>query len=682
MIATRKTERQRDAERKRQARSSEREVKIPPCASRRRRNRLERDVFAWLEWYFPDVFCDPWTSDRREMVNDILSAVRSESDQAIAGPRGEGKTSIAECVVIFAVLTGLTSFPVILAATGPDAERILGTVRERFETNDRLAADYPEVCVPIRALENNPNRAHSQIVAGRHGRETYSQHSSRFRWCGREVSFPRVPGSPAAGAMIATRGLDAAIRGLKFGNLRPDLAIIDDPDTDETASSDEQAGKLEKRIDRNIAGLARPGHRLPRVMLTTLQSRKCVSAKFTNPAEKPSWNGKRFRLVVTWPERMDLWEEFMARRQSAQRDGDRDGKIAHAFYLANRHEMDRGAEVSNPHRYNRKCQSSTLEFCMCVIADIGRDAFDVEYQNDPKDEEFFEESSLTARRIQKQVSGFDRRVIPSGCTVLVQGADVRKTAIHWAVRAWRPDVVGYTIDYGIQEVHGTRVGSEDGVDTALIRAITARMEATRDDPYTTIDGEERQIALTLIDCRWRKDAVIQACKILQAAGFAIMPSMGHGQSRGCISTRYSAPAHGNDDTQIGDGYYLRRSEGVWIFHVDTDRWKRWEHDRWLTPPTRPGTLLMWGNGQADSDRLSDDEKAHHAYAHHIVGEREVQEMVRGEIIQRFKAKTENVHWLDASYLSDAAARAKGICLLKSVPAAKKRPKQRVTPLKI
>ena len=49
--------------------------------------------------------------------------------------------------------------------------------------------------------------------------------------------MPMVPGAVCAGSIIATRGLDAAVRGLKKGRLRPSLAIIDDPDTENSAEA-------------------------------------------------------------------------------------------------------------------------------------------------------------------------------------------------------------------------------------------------------------------------------------------------------------------------------------------------------------------------------------------------------------------------------------------------------------
>ena len=75
------------------------------------------------------------------------------------------------------------------------------------------------------------------------------------------------------------------------------------------------------------------------------------------------------------------------------------------------------------------------------------------------------ESGINPHRIQRQLSGYERKVIPSGCILLTCGIDVRKVALHWVVRAWMPDGTGYTIDYGVHEVIGTQYGVDNiGVD--------------------------------------------------------------------------------------------------------------------------------------------------------------------------------------------------------------------------
>jgi hypothetical protein len=664
------TERERQAERMRAKRAAGRDLKIPKIANPNRRRRAERDIFLWLRTYFPDAFYRPFTDQQRQMVDDILKAARYGNDKAIAAPRSDGKTTIAECVILFCVITGLLQFPLIAAATGPDAARILDHIKGHLERNDTLAADYPEVCYPIRALEGAPQRAGSQTVGG---------HRTFLEWRQDHVVLPTIRRSRASGAVLMTRGLDSAIRGIRVGVRRPDFVLIDDPETRESVKSEEQTSTRRLTIEQDLAGLGGGDKKLGRVILTTIMRRATteggptISFQYTDPQQKPSWEGRRFKLIDRFPDRQDLWDEYTSLRQADQQAGDRHARRAHEFYLEHREAMDAGAVLTNPERYSREilpdgsqAEVSAIERCFNIIADRGMEAFLTEYQNDPPEESGPIESGISATRIQRQLSGYPRKAIPPGCTILTQGIDVRKVALHWVVRAWRPDGSGmFTIDYGVQEVIGTTVGSDEGVDLAIRRAVWARMEAIKDDPYKTIDDQPARMALTLIDAGYKTDAIYQACGELQAAGFAIMPAMGFGKSAGCVQAGFSPPVHNTNDRKTGDGWFLSKRPGiVWLVCMETDRWKGWEHDRWLTQPGKPGCMQLFGESGDDPDRMNADEKAHFSYAKHLTGETEVEEVVRGALVRRWKSKSDTVHYFDASYMSDVAANMKGIRLLR------------------
>ena len=245
----------RDAKRKAAKRELGRIVTIPKCQDRERRQLLESDDAEWLRWYFHKLFWYDFTFQQREMIEAIRNAITNGGDQALAASRGEGKTKLFERMLLKYTLAGTIKLSVLFAATGSAAQDSLQSIMGEIEHNERLYDDYPEVCEPVRALENVSQKAHSQIIQGYRpdNDQWFDPIPSRFSWCGQEIYLPSTPGSPSAGAIIATRGLDAAVRGLNKRNLRVDVAGIDDPDTEETARSEEQAKKLEDRIDRAIA---------------------------------------------------------------------------------------------------------------------------------------------------------------------------------------------------------------------------------------------------------------------------------------------------------------------------------------------------------------------------------------------------------------------------------------------
>lgn len=677
--APKKTLRDRDAERKRAERALARIVEIPKCANRRRRTRLEADDEAWLRYYFApeseteDPFTYDFTFQQREMIQAIKTAILHGGDQSIAASRGEGKTTYFERMLLKYTLMGVIHFGVLFAATGSKAEDSLEAIKNELENNVRLREDYPEACVPIIALEGAPQRAGAQLVSGfRHDnpRRRFEAARSQFSWCGQEIYFPKVPGSPSSGAIIATRGLDAAVRGIKKKGRRVDVACIDDPDTEETASSEQQAKKLENRIDRAIAGLGGQKRSVARVMLTTLQNRICVSYKFCDPEQKPSWKPKKFRFMITAPERVDLWDEYVTLKKA---DWQQDSNYAHEFYVANRDAMDAGAVVANLNRYVSG-ELSAIQHYFNLVARLGQDAVDSEYNNDPPEETGPIESGITAHRVQTQVSGYLRMAVPPECKLLTMGIDCQKRGLYWVVRAWRPDGTGYTIDYGFFPTFGTSYGSDVGVDKAIHRAIIMLMEEMKQREYVNIHGEILPIGLTVVDAGWETTAVYQACSDIR---LGILPAMGYGKSGGCARPSFHQNRERRDDYIPGDGWncvVINKEEwpGLWRLDMDADRWKSWEHDRWMTLPGNPGTMMLFGSVGERPDRMSKDQQEHMTYAKHIVAEVQTEEFVRGVLTRKWANKHSRPnHYLDASYMADVAANVKGIRLMRQVVETKK-----------
>lgn len=638
---------------------------IPKPENDQRCKRLEKNVLRWLRWYFPNVFTEPFQLPQIEMIEAILAATRYAGDQAIAAPRGIGKTTIAECVVIYGIVKGLIDFAVIFAATASDAENSLKSIKEYICASDRLLADYPALCVPIREVDPTPNKAHSIIVYGDDFDFTHAQ----FQWSGTEISMPKVPGLACAGSRIATRGLDSAVRGLKKGTKRPQLALIDDPDTEDSARSEDQAKKLSTRIERAIAGLAPKGKRMSRVMLTTLQNRTCVSAQFTDPSVKPSWKGKRFAFLKKLPDRVDKWEEYITFRQQAINDGDEFARKAHNFYRKKRKIMDAGCEVANKYSFDNRLlpdgsrlQLSAIQHYYDFLADNGEEAALCELQNDPPEETGPIESGITSYRIQRQVSGYPRRVVPPDVVCLVQGIDIGKFACHFVIKAFRADATAFIIDYGVQEVLGTIRGSDEALDKHILRALYARRETMLTNPYATAVGEIVEVRKTIADASYRTEAIYHFC---HEAGIGFQAAMGFGKSSGCVKINFNAPVRVTNDKRPGDGWFLSlRPRGTWLCCMDTDRWKGWEHDRWMTPPDQPGTCLLFGE-RGIGKRLSDDQKGHFSFSKHITAEVEIEDPTKNKgMVRRWKVKSDTNHYLDASYMADVAANMCGITLLR------------------
>jgi hypothetical protein len=656
-------ERERDANRKRESRAAGKTVNVPVCADPERRKRLEANDEAWLLWYFGEdsgsenPFTYEFTEQQKEMITAIRHAITRGEDQSIAASRGEGKTTYCQRMILKYTLQGVIKFAILFAATGSAAQDSLETIQTEIEFNDRLCADYPEVCVPVRALDNTPNRAHYQLVVGkRHDNgQPYDPTASSFSWCGQQIYLPKVPGSPSKGAIIATRGLDSEVRGVSKRGKRPDVAVIDDPDTQETIRNPEQADKLEKKIDRDIAALGSQTRSIGRVMLSTIQNRKCVSFKFTDPEQKQSWKPKRFRFLVKPPDRLDLWQEYIGLKQT---DWVKGTNKAHEFYLANREVMDAGAIVGNVNRFTA-AEVTALEFYYTQVARLGAEAVATEYDNDPAADENTQRQVLTAYHIQNNCnSDLEKREVPDGTICITRAGDVQKLGLHHVTIAWNEEGAGSIIDYDFFEFL-TKGKKAADCELLILEGLHAWYAAQQEQPFMDVHGDLYDVDLTLIDQGWKDETwnaqpVQMFCAQVGINNY--IPSKGQ--------PNYRRPSD-SDRIIIGDNWHISFQGGLPTVIMNADHWKHKVHDGLMLDGGQPGALTLHLPVKKEDGRR----EKHMSYSKHILQEVWQTRPTKGFGGNRtgwFNIGQKPNHWFDATY---AAICARSLCRISTLPPA-------------
>lgn len=619
-----------DAQRKREQRARESNVEIGSPKNVARRRESEADPFLWLPTYCPDAFDQPFTDNRREMVEAIVYAGSYGFDQAIAAPRGEGKTTITEKCLLYLLLTGRVKFVALFAATGQKAVDLLDNIKLEFIENEILAEDYPEVADPVRDLKGAPQRANTQ---------THNGEPLLMKWGQDYVRLPTIDGFAGSGSRVKCFGLDGAIRGVKKGDSRPDLAVIDDPETEESADSEYQVEKRERVINRAIKGLRGGGKKMSVVMLTTVQNRRCLSYRYTDPAIASGWGGKRQKYFNSWPANRELWQDYMDQRKADQRAGDPSARTAHQFYIDNREQMDAGADVSNPHRFESQQlpdgtqkEASAIQHAFNIIADgdtgttDGMAYFLTEYQNDPPEENEPTTSDITARVVRERVNGHDQAVIPVGAKHLVAMVDVGKRRLHYTIAAWSPEgPEGWVVDYGERLTPQPDV---IGAEAAIRQALDELADTFDENPYHTADGAAVPISTALVDCGNWNTVVYD---FVRARGKPWQPSMG--------DARFRMPTKRTRDKKPGKGgrwYESRQRQSVWVVNFDPDYWKHKAHD-----------LLTIERGLS---LFGENPHHHREYAEQVVAEvwtEETLERPTGKVTRRyFRKVSPNNHQLD------------------------------------
>jgi hypothetical protein len=469
------------------------------------------------------------------------------------------------------------------------------------------------------------------------------------------AKWPESEPTRACGQGYAVVGIDGKIRGFKRRNRRPDVSIVDDIDDRESARSEAQTADHIVAIEQDIAGLGESGSRISRIMLCTTINDTCVAAIYT---VKPSWRPTRFKAIENMPDREDLRDEYI-RLRSDRGAEDPDARVAHAFYLANRNDIERGGTVGNPYNFigepaadGEPMEVSAIQHYFNIIADIGWNAFRCEYQQDPPDSsDSAGQLMLTASHIQHgRLSGLDRWRYPVGTVCITIGGDVQKLGLHWVAIAWNERGAGTIIAYDFFEF---MTSGKKAADCELLileglldwrdRMASVPFLGHSDDVYR--DGEPRFADISLIDMGWKDESwTAQPVEMFcRQSGPNFLPAKGEAP--------YKQKKPGTA-VIVGDNWRAELgSDGLYRTHMNTAHWKLKVHEGFLVDEGEPGSLLIHDHPKIDG---RPHRTFHTSFAHHIVSER------WDAIGKKWTKPTKANHYLDANYMAIVGRSMRGI----------------------
>lgn len=600
---------------------------------------LESDPEKWLRHFFPDRYYLPFSSVHHELIGNVVARAKNGGDQAIAAPRGEGKSEVVIGLLVYLICARVCEFPVIIAATNDMALAMYNEVRYHIETNDELCRRYPLVCEPVRALEGTSMRAAKQHVNGK---------LTRMKWDTRFFTLADIEGSPYSGVSLRYFGMDSAIRGVRVRGKRPDFVLVDDPETESSAVSQLQINNRLKLLTRAVAGLSGPDKNLTICLIGTIQNDYCLTAKVTDPKQYPNFNGRRFGVISKFPDNKDLWDEYIEIRKMAQQDGDETARKATDFYLANRDAMDQGAEVTNEHRFNKQTEVSSLQCAYNFICDRGFEAFAAECQNDPVPDDDIETIGLTPRIVQSRLHFDEKGVIPKSSDTITVGIDIGKYSSHWAAIAWDSDIcAGRVFDYGIAETGGLSVNSDD---MTIEHSIHRMLMEFRENVIMRMSVMPTAV---MIDSGDFTDTVY---RFVAEAGSPFFACKGWGQRPSMFVQSAST-----NRKMVGDNWTATvLPSGLVLYNVNSDHWKGWVHQRLMTRTMDEGNSLVSGSLSLYATK---DKREHHSMSYHLTAEEQREEFIEGKGIKRYwHACRKNNHWLDAVTYASAATSMLGISL--------------------
>jgi len=634
---------------------------LPAVVNPERKEKAATDFRFFCECYFPQTFHLRWSPDHLKVIAKIERAVTEGGLFAMAMPRGSGKTTQAESACIWAVLYGHRDFVCLIGSDEGHAMDMLDSIKTELDGSDLLHDDFPEVVYPVQCLDGIANRCSGQLYKGQR---------THIGWTAKEVVLPTMPDSKASGAIIKVAGVTGRIRGMKHKRadgqtVRPSLVVLDDPQTDESARSLSQCATRESILAGAVLGLAGPGKKISGIMPCTVIRPGDMADRILDRDKHPQWQGERTKMVYAFPTNEKLWARYAEIRAESLR-AERGLADATEFYRQHREEMDEGAVIAWPQRFNHD-ELSAVQHAMNLKLQDER-AFWAEYQNEPLPEDAAEEEDLTADQIAGKINRLRRAEVPIGCNHLTMFVDVQQNLLFFVVAAWEDDFTGCVIDYGAwpdqrrayfspREAQPTlaHVAKGAGLEGSIYAGLEVLTDNYLSKEFCRDDGAAMRIERCLIDANWglSTDVVYQFCR-QSAHSTVLMPS--HGRFVGASSIPFSEYKRKVGD-RVGHNWRVPNVHGRrQVRHVvyDTNYWKSFIYARLAVAMGDHGCVSLFG----------DKPDLHRLFVEHLTAEYRVKTQGRGRTVDEWKMRasaTDN-HWFDCLVGCAVAASMQGVVL--------------------
>lgn len=664
----------RDRRRRHERRKSAEEADIgelPDIRNPVRRRACGESLHLFLATYFPQTTgATLFSADHVSVIDRIEAALLHGGRFVNAVYRGFGKTTITENAALWASLYGYRRYIAIFGAEKSAAKGIIASITHELCENDLLCEDFPEVCLPFRALDGRSQRAASQTHAG--VLTHLLMHSESIVLP--RIVLPNGEQSRASGCIIRSKSLMAA-RGLKFkrpdgANARPEFVLLDDIQTDESARNPSQVNKRLSLIRRAVLKSAGHSRAIAAVANVTVIEHDDLVEQLLDPIRNPAWDGVRIKMVQRWADAHDtLWQEYARIRRNFDRAipgaATRAARAATQFYRERREAMDAGMQVSWRTCFDPEIELSAEQHAYNLLFDDPPEVFASECQNEPVKELPSGFEMADSSDLARKTNGYARGVVPSQSVQLTAFIDVHADVLYWMVVAWRSDCSGFVVDYGTfpdqrrayfakRQASATlrRKYPGKGTEAAVVLGLTALVDQLCGREWKREDGSTGRIAKCLIDCGWQPTEVEIVCR-KSAHAAVLQPSRGAAvrAKQKPISEYARKPGW-----LIGDNWYIQpgTNRALRQLRLNTSHWKAWVHTRLVTDLADPGSITLFGGPDED----------HRLIADHLTAEKATEVSAEGRSVLEFDCPPgRDNHWFDCLVGNAVAANALGLKLV-------------------
>jgi hypothetical protein len=410
-------------------RESSRDIgEIPSPKNPERRAAAEADQLVFNKTYLPHVFTRPYNDYQLHMVYECDKRIENGGQKASAYPRRMAKTTNLRAGMLRALLRGIHPYMFYIGASDDATKRTAEFIWAQLSENELIAEDYPEICIPIWAMNNERRKT-----------PLYHGKPIKLVWSDSSLVLPSIGDYPHSGCRIdyvsprssKVRGADHIINGKPY---RPSIVFADDLQNDLSAQSEEQTKFIVKFFGstiRSLAGYNDEGliRKIAILIFGTCFSQNDFMVQMTSRDLQPTYAGDRFARVLSFPESLGPWKEYDSFFKATYRKhGDEletiPKKLAD-YYRKHKDVLTDGMKVID----ETDCEEGQVDGFQYAISFWAENkaGFWTEQQNDPEAAAIeLGSATLMPPMILKRKQETGRYVVPNGTALLIPAFDAGK----------------------------------------------------------------------------------------------------------------------------------------------------------------------------------------------------------------------------------------------------------------
>lgn len=305
--------------------------------------RCKTDLELFSILFFPHYCTSAFSQFHLDLFKEMGNEERG-TRRARAAPRGNAKSTFVSLIKpIHDVAYGLERFIVIISNTADLANQKLKDIRDEILSNDYLVESFN-----LRFPSKKPGESEFLLI------------------------------SDAGETLFKAFGRGAQVRGVRHREARPSKIICDDVEHSDEVYNEAIRKKTLTWFREDVSKIG--NERTNIEFVGTVLHRDSLLQNLMN---NPKYEATKYRSVISWSERQDLWTQWERIYMDLSNGSRREA--AKAFFDSNQDAMLKGTKVLWP-------EKEPYYYLMEEMIEIGRRSFFKEKQNEPlgADERVFE----------------------------------------------------------------------------------------------------------------------------------------------------------------------------------------------------------------------------------------------------------------------------------------------------